>query len=125
MGLLTARFSAICMVFLLGACSASGTHHLSGNDAEFQTISIHTPGTMAANCFVRVDGMSYPVATPGRVQVKPSRTPLDVTCFKGEHMVGNKLVPPSCPNCDYPSNVSIAMALDSGSMQRNVVMFAR
>ena len=119
------RFSAVFMVMLLSACSASGTHHLGSNDAPLQTISIHTPGTMAANCFVRVDGMSYPVATPGRVSVKPSRTPLDVTCFKGEHMVGNKIVPPSCPNCDYPSNVSIAMALDGGSMQRELTVFSR
>lgn len=125
MGFLATRFSAIFAVMLLSACSASGTHHLGSNDPQFQTISIHTPGTMAANCFVQVDGMSYPVATPGRVKVKSSRTPLDVTCFKGEHMVGNQIVPPSCPNCDYPSNVSIAMALDSGSMQRNVTMFAR
>lgn len=109
-------------LFLLSACS-SAPSPVASVARDHQLISVQTPGVMGANCFVRVDGMSYPVATPGKVMVKPSREPMDVTCFKGEHMVGNQQVPPACPNCGYPENVSIAMALDIQSMERNVTIF--
>lgn len=124
-------FAVFVLAFLSG-CSASGV--VSSSGAAQQKVTIVTPGTTGANCFVQAGSVSYAVATPGTIHVRKSPDPFDVTCFKGEHLVGNARVNPTiapreqgkadCVSCLYPETVSVAMALDDASMQRNVRQWA-
>ena len=111
------------MLMLLSAC-ASSMPETPAARSDYQDISVHTPGTTGAHCFLQAAAASYPLSTPGTVTVRKSTRPIDVVCFKGEHMVGSRRIAPVCPNnCNYPSSVSVALALDSASFERKVTHF--
>ena len=57
---------------------------------------------------------------PGKVNVRKTPSPMSVICFKGEHMVGEQKVAPTCPHCGYPNSVTIALSLDDTSFERKV-----
>lgn len=109
----------------LASCASKPEQVVVEQPPTVQVISVNTPGVVGAHCFLQAGGMSYPVAAPGRVAVRKSGKAMDVTCFKGEHMVGNTKLSPLCSGdgCGYPANVTIAMVLDSSSMKRDVVHF--
>lgn len=112
-------FGFLCLLTVMTGCSGSDMPAPEVAKDQ-QIISIHTPGVMGANCFAAVNGLSYPVSTPGKISVTPSNDPIDVTCFKGEHMVGNERITPACVNCVYPASISVAMRLDDASMYTSV-----
>lgn len=115
----TLRMTVVCSIFFLSACS-SPPKTVQEDVTPWQTISINTPGVSGANCFLQAGSMSYPMQAPGKVNVRKANSPMSVTCFKGEHMLGEQKVEPVCPNCGYPNSVTIAMSLDNNLFDRNV-----
>jgi hypothetical protein len=119
-------------VFLLAACAGDEVPVYQA--AAYQQVSVTTPGVTGAHCFMQSGDRSYSLATPAVVNVQRSSAVMDVTCFKGEHMVGNQKVRPSvapreegkkaeCISCNYPPLISIAMMLDDRSMDRTLRQF--
>lgn len=104
---------------LLAAC-ASESVPVAEDRTPFQTISVLTPGVSGANCFLQSGGMSYPVAAPGKVNVRRSGQAIETTCFKGEHMVGSQRTEALCAACDYPESITVVMALDDRSLDRRL-----
>ncbi len=110
-------FLGFALMLFLSAC-ASKQEVVVEDNTPWQTISVHTPGVTGANCFLQAGYMSYPMQAPGKVNIRKTQSPMNVTCFKGEHMTGEQKVVPSCPNCGYPSSVTVAMSLDHNSFER-------
>ncbi len=105
-------------------------------EKSYQAVSVTTPGVTGANCFLQSGDRSYALATPAVVNIQRSAAVMDVTCFKGEHMVGNEKIRPltapveaglsvgeTCKSCVYPAMISVAMTLDDRSMDRNLTQF--
>ena len=107
----------------LSACASAPEKEVCAPGTDLQTVFVNTPGVTGAHCFLQAGAMSYPMAAPGKVAVRRGDAVMDVTCFKGEHMVGNQRVSPVCSGCGYPENIIVAMSLDQTSMQRNVAKF--
>lgn len=130
MRLVTAALLAALMP--LAACGHAGDDLPDISAARVQKVSVNTPGVTGAHCFLHTGGTSYSVSSPGTVNVRPASEPLDVTCFKGPHMMGNTVVQPTiapreagkgfaCRTCSYPENVSVVMALNARSLEKNSV----
>lgn len=130
------RYSAVLMALvMLAGCGHVADDSASENTTPYQAVGVATPGVTGARCFVQSGTSSYTLAsTPGTVMVRRAPDPLDVTCFKGAHMVGNTVVKPTvaprekkiahgqvCASCIYPENVSVVMALRSSSVEKNNV----
>lgn len=113
------RTAALCALLFVAACSST-PQTVQEDRTPWQTISVQTPGVTGANCFLQAGAMSYPMQAPGKVNVRKANSPMSVTCFKGEHMLGEQKVNPVCPNCGYPNSVTIAMSLDNTLFERNV-----
>lgn len=125
---------ALCGLLLLSAC-AHAPEEVTQSQTPYQAVGVATPGVTGARCFVQSGMASYTLSsTPGTVMVRRAPDPLDVTCFKGSHMVGNTVVNPTvapreakadrrhdCESCLYPENVSVVMALRSSSVEKNNV----
>ncbi len=123
--------SSVALLFLT-ACASDGVP--SPEASGYQQVSVTTPGVTGANCFMQSGDRSYSLATPAVVNIQRSSAVMDVTCFKGEHMVGNQKVYPSvaprearvrgeCVSCNYPPSITIAMVLDDKSMERTLTQF--
>lgn len=118
----TRRFLAVLgmtALLFISACSSS-PKTVQEDNSPWQTISVNTPGVTGANCFLQAGAMSYPMQAPGKVNIRKANSPMSVTCFKGEHMLGEQKIAPVCPNCGYPNSVTIAMSLDDSLFDRNV-----
>lgn len=115
--------SAIFAALLLVSCAGQQSAQLQSGAPGTQDILVQTPGASGANCFVQGEGGSYPVISPGMVTVRTGQKPLEVTCFKGEHMVGRTTLAPRCKNktCGYPASASVTLGLDPTSMQREII----
>ena len=130
-------FIAVCLVSGLSACAHENANMVDNDTTAYQLVTVSTPGVTGANCFVQSGMASYIVSgSPGKVMVRRAPDPLDVTCFKGNHMVGNTVVKPTvapkeaksifnsrqdCESCTYPENVRVVMALKSSSVEKNNV----
>jgi hypothetical protein len=130
-------FMAACVVAGLSACAHESANMVDHEKTSYQLVTVSTPGVTGANCFVQSGMASYTVSgSPGKVMVRRAPDPLDVTCFKGSHMVGNTVVKPTvapkeaksifnsrqdCESCTYPENVRVVMALKSSSVEKNNV----
>ena len=130
-------FIAVCLVSGLSACAHENANMVDNDTTAYQLVTVSTPGVTGANCFVQSGMASYTVSgSPGKVMVRRAPDPLDVTCFKGNHMVGNTVVKPTvapkeaksifnsrqdCESCTYPENVRVVMALKSSSVEKNNV----
>jgi hypothetical protein len=107
---------------LLASCAGQQTPQLQSGTPGTQDIMVQTLGGSGANCFVQGEGGSYPVISPGIVTVRVGEKPLEITCFKGEHMIGRTTLQPRCKKvCGYPASASIPMGLDPTSMQREII----
>ncbi len=127
-------FAFLAALLLVAGCT-NAPQTASDNVTPYQAVGVATPGVMGARCFVQSGVSSYTLdSTPGTVRVRRAPEPLDVTCFKGAHMVGNTTVRPTvapreakgtpgrvCESCLYPENVSVVMALRSSSVEKNNV----
>lgn len=124
-------FASVAFLFL-SACA--GDDIPSHQASAYQQVSVTTPGVTGANCFMQSGDRSYSLATPAVVNIQRSSAVMDVTCFKGEHMVGNQKIHPSvapreagvrgeCVSCNYPPSITIAMVLDDKSMERTLTQF--
>lgn len=128
-------FAVLVTLVLLAGCGHAPKETVSDSATSYQAVGVATPGVTGARCFVQSGVSSYTLAsTPGKVMVRRAPDPLDVTCFKGAHMVGNTTVRPTvapreakaayghvCESCLYPENVSVVMALRSSSVEKNNV----
>jgi|GEM_PF-1992154 len=128
---------AVCLAAGLSACANQHANTVDHEKAAYQLVTVSTPGVTGASCFVQSGMASYTVSgSPGKVMVRRAPDPLDITCFKGNHMVGNTVVKPTvapreaksifnsrqdCESCMYPENVSVVMALKSSSVEKNNV----
>lgn len=124
----------IVLVLCLGACSTPEPKQDYDDARRYQAVSVMTPGVTGAHCFLQAGDMSYTTAANSRVMVRRASDPMDITCFKGAHMVGNTTVRPTvapreataghaavCESCRYPENVSIVLALRPSSIEKNNV----
>lgn len=114
------------ILLALAACSKPKIN-AGLDDDRYQVVSVTTPGQAGAHCFMQSGGRSYAVATPARVNVMRTTAPLDVTCFKGEHLVGTQKIAPSvaraesnagenCVSCRYPGSIVVAMGINPNSL---------
>ena len=133
---ITAAFFGL---LLLSACAEKAPVAEYTPTGPYQTINVNTPGVTGANCVVQAGRDSYSVIAPGSLTVRRAPDQMNVACFKGEHMRGQQSVTPMfssrevqdaemdkvafCKSCTYPSTVTVAMALNSGSMQVTVRQF--
>lgn len=129
-----AKIAALCGALLLASCGHA-PETATQSRTPYQSVGVATPGVMGARCFVQSGMASYTLSsTPGTVMVRRAPDPLDVTCFKGSHMVGNTVVNPTvapreakagrqhdCESCLYPESVSVVMALRASSVEKNNV----
>ncbi len=107
---------------LLASCAGQQAPQLQSGTPGTQDIFVQTPGASGANCFAQGEGGSYPVISPGIVTVRAGEKPLEVTCFKGEHMIGRTTLQPRCKSgCGYPATANIPMGIDPTSMQREII----
>lgn len=128
-------FAVLATLAFLAGCGHAAQRHATENVTPYQAVGVSTPGVTGARCFVQSGVASYTLnSTPGAVMVRRAPDPLDVTCFKGAHMVGNTTVRPTvapreakasrgqaCESCLYPENVSVVMALRSSSVEKKNV----
>lgn len=119
------------MVVLCVAACSKPRMNAGLDDGRYQVVSVTTPGQEGAHCFMQSGGRSYSVATPARVNIMRTTDPLDVTCFKGEHLVGTQKVAPSvaqvesnagekCVSCRYPGSIVVAMGINPNSLAVNL-----
>lgn len=120
----------------LNACAHQETALSSMPGASpYQTITINTPGERGVNCLVQSGNESYTVIAPGPVTVRRQPSPMTVSCFKGDHMRGTQSVRAiyapreanairqtgsACYTCAYPNTITIAMAINTGSLSVNL-----
>jgi len=125
----------IALALCLGACSASAPKQGDDDARYYQSISVMTPGVTGAHCFLQSGSMSYTAAANSRVRVRRAPDTMQVSCFKGPHMVGHASVQPTvapreaarilgsngqgCDSCLYPENVSVVLALRPQSVTKN------
>lgn len=113
-------------VVLLSAC-AHPPKEAAVAPSPYQTISVMTPGSAGAWCFLRAGERQYGVTAPGDVEVLRAVDPMTVSCHKGKHFTGTQVVRPivsaeekniagDCVSCRYPASVSVALALNSASL---------
>lgn len=129
-----ANILLIALVFALSGC-AGGTQKTADDSARlYQEISVVTPGVTGAHCFLQAGGMSYTAAANSRVVVRRAPQPMDVSCFKGAHMVGHTSVNPTvapreaerilgggrdCDSCVYPESIRVVLAIRPQSVEKN------
>lgn len=128
-------FAALAVLVMAAGCGHAPKETATIPETGYQAVGVVTPGVTGARCFVQSGMTSYTLAsTPGTVMVRRAPDPLDVTCFKGAHMVGNAVVKPTvapreakagrgqaCASCLYPENVSVVLALRASSVEKNNV----
>lgn len=123
---------AVMTIGLLSACGHSEKGVSDTGDVRYQAINVMTPGVAGAHCFLQAGSASYNVAAGSKVMVRRTAAPLDISCFKGEHMVGRAIARPTvapreaqamrtCESCLYPETVSVVMALRGSSVERSQV----
>ena len=132
-------FSVLAMLALLAGCGHTPQKNTSETATTYQAVGVVTPGVTGARCFVQSGVASYTLdSTPGTVMVRAAPDPLDISCFKGAHMVGHTTVRPTvapreakvahgqvCESCLYPKSVRVVMALRASSVEKkNVRMWA-
>ncbi|MDY0009836.1 MAG: hypothetical protein RBS08_09025, partial [Bdellovibrionales bacterium] len=118
------------LVFVLSACAGNAPQEETAT-MRYQAISVMTPGVTGAHCLLQAGAHSY--TTPANSSVTVRRTPdqMDVSCFKGSHMVGHTSVKPTvapreadnrgraCESCQYPESVSVVLAIRASSVEKN------
>ena len=119
------RLNAAVLSLLLTGCASPAVETAAPFDA-YQHISVRTPGIDKANCFVTFGGSSIPVETPARLRVPRSQEPLDISCFKGPHISGHRIVQSrfaaceaavaECTSCAYPEDVAVTMTIRAESV---------
>lgn len=135
------KFLALGLLVLLSACGGGDkTTMIETTRTAYQSVNINTPGVTGVNCVVQSGQNSYSVVAPGAVLVRRAPDTMNVSCFKGEHMRGQASFRPSfapreaeamrgtqaeCLTCNYPSTVTVAMALNRGSMEVPLTIFAQ
>jgi hypothetical protein len=111
---------------LLAACSAPEPQ-ASVPQERGQTVMIDTPGIEGAMCVVQNGSGIWNVPAPGPVTVPRAPYPLEVNCFKGEHLRGQGHVTPSfapaeaaagedCVSCQYPGIIRVPLVLNDSLM---------
>jgi hypothetical protein len=127
-------FALIGLVFMLSACAGGGQKEAEDTGRHYQAISVVTPGVTGAHCFLQAGSMSYTTAANSRVMVRRAPDTMDVSCFKGAHMVGHASVKPTvapreaerilgsgrdCDSCVYPESVHVVLAIRPQSVEKN------
>lgn len=120
------------MVFLAACDGKKQALHIQTERTAFQSVNVNTPGVTGANCVVQSGDNTYTVKAPGAVMVRRAPDIMNVSCFKGDHMRGQASFRPVfapgeaegvrgtqgvCLTCNYPGTVTVAMALNKGSME--------
>jgi hypothetical protein len=125
-------FVLVAGVMSLAACSSTPEMAMPEAVPAYQTVSVNTPGVYGAECSLKTGQKSYSVSAPGSVQVARTPDVMQVRCQKGAHMVGTEQVKPlfspsdprlysgDCQSCTYPGMVTVAMAINPGSLQTNI-----
>lgn len=112
---------------LLSGCSSPPVPDVA-QEPQGQAILINTPGVDGATCIVQNGSAVWRVPAPGRVTLPRAPYPLDINCFKGEHLRGASHVTPTfapmeagtgehCVSCRYPGIVDVALVLNDSLMQ--------
>lgn len=124
---------ALLLCLALSACAAEEEQaaFMPEPRTAFQSVVVNTPGVTGANCVLQSGANSYSVIAPGSVMVRRAPDTMSVSCFKGDHMRGTASAKPTyapgegnavrgtqnaCMTCNYPTSVTVAMSLNSGSM---------
>ncbi len=114
------------LLLMLVACAAPRQQAAVPTGGS-QTIMIDTPGIEGATCVVQNGSRIWNVAAPGPVTVPRASYPLEINCFKGEHLRGQGHVTPSfapveakagegCVTCRYPGIIRVALVLNDSLM---------
>ncbi len=126
---------AIGVLLALAGCT-SVPPRATDNGAGLQPIQIMTPGVTGAHCLLRAGASHYTAAAGSRIMVRRAPDIMQVSCFKGPHMVGHTSVKPtvapreaqqakrgrtSCESCAYPETVSVVLAMRGSSIKRENV----
>lgn len=120
------RYVFLCL--LLSGCAADLP---ASAPQPHQAVAIITPGQTGANCFIQVGGKHFTVSPPATIQLDRNTAPMDVTCFKGEHMVARQKIVPTyiardkdsgddCETCRYPATVNMFFGLNPRSFDVNL-----
>ncbi|MDP2206108.1 MAG: hypothetical protein Q8K65_07355 [Alphaproteobacteria bacterium] len=128
------NIALIGLVFILSGCAGDGQKEAGDTSRHYQAISVVTPGVTGAHCFLQAGSMSYTTAANSRVMVRRAPEAMDVSCFKGAHMVGHTSVKPTvapreaerilgssrdCDSCVYPESVHVVLAIRPQSVEKN------
>lgn len=120
------------LVFVLSAC-AGNTPQEGSSAMRYQAINVMTPGVTGAHCFLKAGAHTYTAPANSSVTVRRTPDQMDVSCFKGSHMVGHTSMKPTvapreadnrgraCESCQYPESVSVVLAIRASSVEKNNV----
>lgn len=123
---------ALGLLLALAGCT-SAPQSTSDNSAGLQPMQILTPGVTGAHCLLQAGASNYTAAAGSRIMVRRSPDIMQVSCFKGSHMVGHTSVKPTvapreaqqakrgrapCESCAYPETVSVVLAMRGSSIKR-------
>ena len=124
--------AALAVCLALSACAETEKPVATQVRTPYQSVVVNTPGVTGANCVMQSGGNTYSVKAPGSVMVRRAPDTMTISCFKGNHMRGHTSARPSfapgegeavrgtqisCMTCNYPTSISVAMSLNSGSME--------
>lgn len=112
-------------VLVLASCVAADIP--SAAPPLYQPVTVLTPGQEGVRCFVQAGAQSFSLRAPATINVHRSTAPLDISCFKGEHMRAQQQVRPrhmpgeqdsgeSCVTCLYPPTVTVVLGLNPRSL---------
>lgn len=128
------NIALIGIVFILSGCMSGAQKTADDAGRHYQAISVVTPGVTGAHCFLQAGGTSYTTPANSRVMVRRAPDAMDVSCFKGAHMVGHTSVKPTvapreaerilgsgqeCTSCIYPESVHVVLAIRPQSVEKN------
>lgn len=119
---------------MLAGCSGAAPPPKDAQDSHVQQIMINTPGVEGVSCVVQNTAGSWNVSAPGPVTIPRTPYPLDVYCYKGEHLRGSQHVVASfapveagaganCVSCRYPGIVEVPIQLNDSLMHVPVLRF--
>jgi hypothetical protein len=133
------NISLIVLLFALAGCTGAG-QKAADDTRHYQAISVVTPGVTGAHCFLQAGSASYTTPANSRVMVRRAPDAMDVSCFKGAHMVGHTSVKPTvapreaedilgsggeCNSCIYPESVHVVLAIRPQSVEKNNIRIMR